>query len=79
MQLRVNDVFVLDDSVLDFLAGLWGGARSVTKPLAGCAGARIVGTIGGTAQPAPIVSALSGVARSAGVGTHFCILLGGSP
>ena len=29
--------------------------------------------------PAPIMSALSGVARSAGVGTYFCILLGGSP
>ena len=56
-----------------------GGARPVTKPLAGRAGARIVGTIGGTAQPAPIVSALSGVAHSADLGTHFCILLGGSP
>ena len=29
--------------------------------------------------PAPTCSALDGVARSAGVGTHFCILLGGSP
>lgn len=38
----------------------------MTKPLAGRVGARIVGTIGDTAQPAPIVSALSGVVHSAG-------------
>lgn len=47
-------------------AQIWGGARPVTKPLAGRAGARIVGTISGTAHPAPIMSALSGVAHSAG-------------
>ena len=55
----MNDVFVLDDSVLDFLAGLWGGVRPVTKPLAGCGRARIVGTIGGTAhRPRPSNSAV---------------------
>ena len=43
----------------------------MTKPLAGRVGARIVGTIDGTAHRPPIMSALNGVARSAGVGTHF--------
>ena len=42
----------------------------MTKPLAGRGGARIVGTIGGTAHRA-YQSAPSGVAHSAGVGTHF--------
>ena len=51
----------------------------MTKPLAGYGRARIVGTIDGTAHRPPIMSALNGVAHSAGVGTHFCILLGGSP
>lgn len=51
----------------------------MTKPLAGRVEARIVGTIGGAAHRPPIMSALSGVAHSAGVGTHFCILSGGSP
>ena len=51
----------------------------MTKPLAGRVGARIVGTIDGTAHRPPIMSALNGVAHSAGVGTHFCMLLGGSP
>ena len=58
-----GDVFVLDDSVLNFLAGLWGGACPVTKPLAGYGRARIVGTIGGTAHRPPIMSAPRGVAH----------------
>ena len=42
-----------------FFLGGGGGARPVTKPLAGRAGARIVGTIGGTAhRPRPSNSAV---------------------
>lgn len=38
----------------------------MTKPLAGRGGTRIVGTIGGTTHRPPIMSALDGVAYSAG-------------
>lgn len=38
----------------------------MTQPFAGRTGARIVGTIGGTAHRPPIMSALNGVAHSAG-------------
>ena len=65
--------------IFEFSTVRSGTARPVTKPLAGRVEARIVGTIGGTAHRPPIMSALSGVAHSAGVGTHFCILSGGSP
>lgn len=40
----------LSDSWHGFPAQIEGGARPVTKPLAGRPGARIVGTIGGTAH-----------------------------
>ena len=47
----------------------------MTKPLAGRVGARIVGTIGGTAHRPPIMNAPSGVAHSAGgastADTHY--------
>ena len=32
------------------MPGFYGGARPVTKPLAGRVGTRIVGTVGGTAH-----------------------------
>lgn len=54
------------------------GDDPLTKPLAGRVEARIVGTIGGTAHRA-YQSAPRGVSHGAGVGTHFCILSGGSP
>lgn len=48
-------------------AQIWGGARPVTKPLAGRAGARIVGTISGTARrPRPINSAVHSATNSTG-------------
>ncbi len=40
----------MPNSWYGFPAQIRGGARPVTKPLAGRAGARIVGTIGGTAH-----------------------------
>ena len=55
------------------------GDDPLTKPLAGRVGARIVGTIGGTAHRPPIMSVLSGVAHNTNVDTHFCILSGDSP
>ncbi len=45
------------------MLGFFGGARPVTKPLAGYGRARIVGTIGGTAHRLPIMSAPRGVAH----------------
>jgi len=46
----VSNLFASGDSLLNFYAQSYEGARPVTKPLAGRAGARIVGTIGGTAH-----------------------------
>ena len=64
----MNDVFASDDSLLNFFpAQIRGGGRPVTKPLAGRTGARIVGTISGTAhRPRPINSAVHSATNGTG-------------
>ena len=59
--------FFMPDSLSRFLVRIRAGARPVTKPLAGRAGARIVGTISGTARrPRPINSAVHSATNSTG-------------
>ena len=60
-------MFVSDDSLLNFYAQSYEGACPVTKPLAGRTGARIVGTISGTAhRPRPINSAVHSATNGTG-------------
>ncbi len=47
-----------------FLAQIRGGARPVTKPLAGRTGARIVGTISGTAHRPHRIESTGGVSAA---------------
>ena len=59
--------FFMPDSLSRFLVRIRAGACPVTKPLAGRAGARIVGTISGTARrPRPINSAVHSATNSTG-------------